>query len=116
MTKRCPKCKSDLLEETSRRRYLLPIAICIAIILLCLFIYRRLSKQEMDIMMLSGIAACAIIAGIALVIGIVNVVKALRIKETLYRCRFCEHKFKTPVLAERSYTHEPIAQIKRKDK
>ncbi|MDP9080565.1 MAG: hypothetical protein M3O71_24330 [Bacteroidota bacterium] len=99
-TQKCPECKSRNIKIISRRRYLLKSAVCAIVVLPYWLLVLNLKDDDIPdppagIMLLAFLAFTIPVA----VYGVYFLVRALLIKQTSYKCRYCKNKFHT-VLVE----------------
>ena len=113
MKPRCPKCKSDNIQKTSRRKYLVRAALCLAVILAWSMIFATLQKESDDNDVYIMLVISAILAGCVLIAGIYLLVKAIRTSQTIYYCNFCDKRIDTPLIVKDTKAFDTLQQIRR---
>lgn len=90
---KCPKCKSDNIAIRSRRIYFIKSIVCLAIIILCYFLFRSLRREDVDRVVILGVFICLIFSSLSLIIGLNYLIRALLTKETYFKCEYCKNNF-----------------------
>ena len=96
MKVQCPKCKSDIIQITSRVQYFVRSATYFAVILLCCLLYNSLKDEYPDVVVFIFTLVCLGFSCLSVVLGVNYLLRGIRTKETSYECEYCSRKFKSP--------------------
>jgi len=93
MRLQCPNCKSDNVTIYSKKKYFIKSVICFIIILFCYLEFSSLAgENDIDPVIIIGVLGSIILSTLALIFGIYYFIKAVKAKETIYKCDHCKNK------------------------
>ena len=99
----CPKCKSSNITVRSKSKYFRNSAICLVVIVLCYLEFNGLSEEsDVDRAVLLVFFMAAGTSILCLVGSFYYFIKALLIKETIYKCEYCKSRSRAGLILRKS--------------
>jgi len=89
----CPKCKSLNVEVNSKRKFFLSAVLYAVVVVIFVIPCVLIDDKDIDGLIPLGLVCFLIIAAIALLAFLYNLIRGLIVKQTIYKCRYCKNKF-----------------------